>query len=157
MIWWMKIIRFLFLVKEIVSKEGEVHFRRYRLLALPWLRIYIHQILISDYDAHFHDHPWHFISYILKGSYHEKCTEYPNHIFEFSSVYSSEPAMSGLKPRRIIKHHAQDTHQITILTPEVWTCVITWGRPRYWGYRLQGGEWVGHKEYRQLKNEGKLR
>lgn len=51
------IIRKFFLVKEIISKEGEVHFRRYRLLATPWFNIYIHNIRRSDEDIHMHDHP----------------------------------------------------------------------------------------------------
>lgn len=147
MSWLTKLIRFLFLTKEIVAKNGDVHFRRYRLLALPWLRIYVHQILISDYDAHFHDHPWHFESRILSGSYREDCTIHPNHSVIWSHEYGAGDT---------IRHHAEDSHKLTLTSPEVWTFVITWGRPRYWGYQTEAG-WIGHQEYRQLKNEGKLR
>lgn len=157
MSWISKLIRRLFLTKEIVSKEGKVHFRRYRLLETPWFNIYIHQILRSDEDRHFHDHPWHFTSHILKGSYYERWTEYPDHKYEFQSVWSSKPAMPGLRPRNVIKHHAQDTHSLTLLTPEVWTLVFTSGRERVWGYRLDDGSWIDFKSYRMLKNEGKLR
>jgi len=150
-----KLIRFLFLTKEIVSKEGEVHFRRYRLLATPWFNIYIHQILKSDLDLHKHDHPWHFISFILKGGYYEVWTEHPHHALEWSSVYSSVPAMPGLKARRVIKHHAQDAHKLTLLSKEVWTLVFTSGRERVWGYQTPQG-WIDFKTYRSLKNEGKL-
>lgn len=65
------IIEILFaltLVKEIVSKSGELHFRRFRLLELPWFRIYIHQILKADKDLYEHDHPWSFIISIPAGS-----------------------------------------------------------------------------------------
>jgi hypothetical protein len=153
-----RIIRALFLVKEIISKEGKVHFRRYRLLATPWFNIYIHQILKSDEDAHFHDHPWNFLSYILKGSYHERWTSYPDHKWEYDTVWSSLPPQNlfKMKPRRVIRHHAQDAHSITILTPEVWTLVFTSGRARVWGYQTPQG-WIDFKTYRQLKNEGKLR
>jgi hypothetical protein len=152
----MKLIRKLFLTKEIVSKEGKVHFRRYRLLATPWFNIYIHQILKSDEEAHMHDHPWHFQSYIIKGSYAEKWTEYPDHLYAFESVWSSKPAMEGLAPRRVIRHHARDAHKITLLTPDVWTFVITWGRKRLWGYQTEQG-WIDFKTYRELKDEGRIR
>lgn len=147
MSWLTRLIRYLFLVKEIVAKNGEVHFRRYRLLALPWLRIYIHQICISDYDAHFHDHPWHFETRILSGSYREDCTIHPDHKVVWSRLYEASDT---------VRHHAQDSHKLTLQTPEVWTFVITWGKPRYWGYQTEAG-WIGHEEYRKLKNEGKWR
>ena len=71
-LWMKEVIRTFFLAKEIISKDGVVHFRRYRLLSTPWFNIYIHNILRSDEDAHFHDHPWGFFSFILnctKGGY----------------------------------------------------------------------------------------
>jgi hypothetical protein len=143
---WTWFIRTFFLVKEIVAKNGEVHFRRYRLFACPWLRIYIHQICISDYEAHFHDHPFNFKTRLLSGSYREDCSYHPDH----KTIYS-KPYKAG----DTIKHHAQDAHKLTLTSPEVWTFVITWGRSRYWGYQTESG-WIGHKEYRQLKNKGKL-
>lgn len=69
--WLIKIIRFLFLVKEIKSRYGHVHFRRYRLLSTPWFSIYIHHILKSDEDKDPHDHPFNFSSLILSGAYQE--------------------------------------------------------------------------------------
>lgn len=142
-----KIIRKLFLVKEITSKEGIVHFRRYRLLSLPWLRIYVHHILVSDYEDHFHTHPWHFESHILYGSYSEKWTKHPLHDQVINNKYSAGDA---------VQHNAKDAHQLTLISPEVWTFVITWGRPETWGYHTQQG-FIEHQIYRQLKNEGRLR
>lgn len=142
---WAWFIRTFFLVKEIVAKNGELHFRRYRLLALPWLRIYVHQILVSDYDAHMHDHPWHFESRIMSGSYREDCSLYPDYDVVWSREYTAGDT---------IKHHAQDVHKLTLTSKEVWTFVITWGRPRVWGYQTEQG-WIDHETYRKLKNEGK--
>lgn len=144
---WQKFIRWLFLVKEIISKLGQVHFRRYRLLETPWLRIYIHQILISDYDAHFHDHPWHFESRILSGSYREDCTYHPKHSAIHSGLYEAGDT---------IRHDSRDAHRLTLQTPEVWTFVIAWGKRREWGYRLDPDTWMSHESYRTMKNEGKL-
>lgn len=142
-----KIIRKLLLVKEIISKQGMVHFRRYRLLQTPWFAIYIHQICKSDMELDPHDHPWNFTSIILEGAYRERVWYPPNfdelHYFDH---YSGD----------VIEHKAEDAHKITLVSNEVWTLVFTSGRDRYWGYQTKAG-WIGHKEYRELKNEGKLR
>lgn len=147
MSWWDKFIRKFFLVKEIVSKYGQVHFRRFRLLQTPWFAIYIHQILRSDEDLDPHDHPWDFTSVILEGAYHED-SWYPP---DFDTMYSDD-YYSG----DVIEHKAVDAHKLRLISKEVWTLVFVSGRSRYWGYQTKSG-WIGHKEYRQLKNEGKLR
>lgn len=142
-----KLVNSLFLVKEIKSKQGEVHFRRYRLLQTPWFAIYIHHILVSDQDRDMHDHPWNFTSVILEGAYRE-ASSYPP---IFDKIYVRD-YYSG----DVIEHKAEDAHKITLVSNEVWTLVFTSGRNREWGYQTPAG-WIGHKEYRQLKNEGKLR
>lgn len=37
----------------------------------PWLNVYLHQFLHDDEDRALHDHPWWFISVMLKGCYIE--------------------------------------------------------------------------------------
>lgn len=142
-----KIIRKLLLVKEIISKTGQVHFRRYRLLQTPWFAIYVHQIRRSDEDLDPHDHPWNFSSIILEGSYEEASWYPPNFdVVHYRTFYSGD----------VIEHKAEDAHRIRLKSTEVWTLVFTSGREREWGYQTKAG-WIGHKEYRQLKTEGKLR
>ena len=143
-----KIIRKLFLVKEIVAKNGQVRFRRFRLLQTPWRAVYIHQIMGSDLDADMHDHPFDFSSVILEGAYQEQTSYAPDFVgSQFKTYYSGD----------VIVHKAEDVHKLTLISGEVWTLVFTSGRDRDWGYRLRDGSWVPHKTYRQLKNEGKLR
>jgi hypothetical protein len=146
MSWFISLIRFFFLVKEIVSKEGVVHFRRYRLISTRWFSLYIHQILKSDEDKHFHDHPWSFKSLLLKGSYEEWFRCPPKFDATFYRRY---------KTGEVVKHPAEDAHSLTLVTPEVWTLVLTTGHDRVWGYQTEKG-WIDFKTYRQLKNEGKL-
>lgn len=134
------------MVKKIVSKTGIVHFKRYRLLSLPKFNIYIHNIKQSDLDLHMHDHPWHFISFILKGIYREDSKIFPN----WKDKYIV------LCPGDFIKHHAKDSHKLTLLTDEVWTLVFTWGKKRLWGYHIDNDTWINHLQYRKLKNEGSL-
>lgn len=141
-----RIVRKCFLIKEIVSKEGEVHFRRYRLLATPWFNLYLHNIRRSDKDRHSHDHPWHFFSLIISGAYGETYRTYPHFDAETHVWY---------KTGMVIMHNARDVHKITLLTPQVWTLVLTSGRERVWGYRTKSG-WIDFKKYRQLKRDGQL-
>lgn len=141
-----RFIRKFFLIKEIVSKEGEIHFRRYRLLATPWFNLYLHNIRRSDEDRHMHDHPWHFLSLIISGSYGETYRTYPFFDAETHVWYDT-----GM----VIMHDARDVHKITLRTPEVWTLVLTSGRERVWGYRTKSG-WIDFKKYRQLKRDGQL-
>lgn len=138
------LIRKLFLVKEIKSKAGVVHFQRYRLLNTPWLKIYVHKICQSDQDRHMHDHPWNFVSLLLSGSYRE-----------YSAV---SPRWQDVKERviaagRMVRHHHTDAHRIRLLTPHVWSLVFAYGKTRPWGYQTERG-WMEHEEYRQWKNAG---
>lgn len=48
----------------------DVYLIRYILARNKWFSIYIHQFLRSDRDD-LHDHPWHFFSYLVRGSYKE--------------------------------------------------------------------------------------
>lgn len=121
----------------IVSKTGEVHFRRYRLLATPWFSIYLHQILKSDEDLDMHDHPWDFESMILSGAYSEFSKKEPDfkHI-EYNKYYAGD----------CIKHKATDAHKIILRSPSVWTLVCVSGRERDWGYQTSKG-WIDDKTY----------
>ncbi len=140
------LIRKLFLVKEIISQFGHVHFRRYRLLQTPWFAIYIHQILRSDEELDMHDHPWKFTSVILSGSYEETVTSPP---------YFDTTRWLRHYQGDVVEHAAEEAHRLRLTSKEVWTLVITSGRKREWGYQTKTG-WLGHKEYRQLKNERML-
>lgn len=139
-------LRKLLLVKEIVSKEGVLHFRRYRLLSTPWFTLYLHHICKSDEDLHMHDHPWDFESMILSGSYAE-FSKYPPNFDKvtYNKYYAGD----------VIKHKAADVHKIMLLTPEVWTLVCVTGKKQPWGYQTAQG-WMDHILYRALKNKGQL-
>ena len=147
------LINRLFLVKEIYSKDGVCHFRRYRLLSTPWFSVYIHNILASDEDRDPHDHPWGFLAFMFWGSYLE----------EWLGANENWMYWNGSKLRQDVRgigslywHRAKDFHKITLKSPSVWTLVIASARKRPgWGYQTRNG-WVHFKEYRKLKNEGKL-
>jgi hypothetical protein len=142
---WIRFIRWLFLVKEIISKEGTVHFRRYRLLSTPWFNIYVHQICHSDRERDRHDHPWDYSSLILQGAYFEITKDLDSLQIEIIPRYAGD----------VIEHKAEEAHRINLITDEVWTLVVTSKTRRVWGYQTVKG-WIDHITYRQLKNKNLL-
>ncbi len=139
------LLRKLFLVKEIKSKTGTLHFQRFRLLDIEdSLRIYVHRISASDEDAHMHDHPWDFRSLILRGSYTEESVAH----------VGQTPVTRTYTPGTVIEHEYSDFHQITLNTPVVWSLVVATGMRHPWGY-LVNERWVPQDTYRDWKN-GKL-
>lgn len=139
-------LRKLFLEKEIISREGVIHFRRWRLLSLPWFSIYIHQIFKEDQDKYLHDHPWDYFNLILKGSYTEEYSFSMKHYtrklnflnYSFNDSY------------RFHKIHSLNSKLVT-------TLFITGRRKREWGYKI-GEYWIHNDFYRKNKDiESKLK
>lgn len=137
------LINKLFLVKEIVSKEGELHFRRYRLLECSLFAIYIHAIYKHDEDGHLHSHPWNFWSLILKGGYEEI----------FKSKYNSDYINYTKKPFSLSFRFYDDYHKVIKLFSTTWTLVFCSPRNKNytWGYDVSGTH-VNFDEYRRNKN-----
>lgn len=127
---------------EIKSKSGVVHFRRWTILKTPWFAVYLHHILRGDEDLHPHNHPWNFISLILKGFY-----------WEYDRFWNKRKYKSfNLNIKK-----AKEFHKLELTAP-VWTLVFC-GKKKFkeivsdWGYLVEGQE-VDHKTYRELKRSG---
>src|SRR5688572_9771849 len=137
------------LIKDIKSKAGIQHFKRWNILSTPWFRIYLHEISRADEDFHLHSHPWHFISLILKGGYSEK----------WISERESKHIMPYKMKYELISHHrwnilfrkAGDFHKIIDIKPSTKTLVFTFGKKRPWGFYVDG-KVISNDEYRKMKN-----
>ena len=152
----MSLINRFFLVKEIISQAGEVHFRRWRLIQTPLFAVYIHKIARSDEEKDPHSHPWKFASLILSNGYTEQLWEMGNPIigdFNLRTVVRY-PGTVAYRPTTTF-------HKITLLDPlrSTWTLVVTGPRNHdLWGYSTDNG-WVDHISYRDDKqrNQARLR
>lgn len=128
-----KILRKLFLVREIISQAGVLHFQRWRIFYTSWFALYIHRIYQADRDDHLHSHPWNFVSLILSGGYDELTDErrwYPAGSF--------------------IYHKHSDFHKIIELDKPTTTLVFTWGKRKPWGF-LVDGSIIDNDSYRAMK------
>lgn len=94
---------------------------RYTLLSTRLFSIKLHHILSSD-DECLHDHPWTFISILLRGTYIEE----------------SDNGYKGFGPGSILFRRAQWKHRLMIDKP-VWSCVITFRKVREWGFWTKKG------------------
>lgn len=128
------------LIKEIKSKTGVVHFRRWELLKTPWFSIWLHGIYKEDQDEHLHNHPWDFISVVLWGSYLEALKTKVNTQF----------------PGRINVRNGVGYHKILkLLTKTVYTLFFVTKPKREWGYCVDD-KFVDNVTYREMKNAGKF-
>ncbi len=135
------------LVKEIKSKKGVLHFRRWKICSTRWFNIYLHYINKADEDKHMHDHPWSFWSVILKGGY----IEYVGHL-------NSQEKNNYKIVKRGFLHMAYRkknvSHMIGVLEEPTWSLVFTGPGGRKWGYMTEDG-WKDHETYRTEKNQSK--
>lgn len=114
------------------------NYMRRWILRLPWLHLRLHNILRSDKGRDLHDHPFDFISIILRGSYTE-ITPGP----DGTKVEKVWPRFS------VIRRKAEDLHALKLHAGPVWTLVIAGQVRRKWGFMTKNG-WIPWTKYEQL-------
>jgi hypothetical protein len=126
------------LIKEIRSKKGVLHFKRWRILKTPWFSIYIHGIYMHDLDPHSHNHPWKIWTMILKGGYLEKIESGGSDNFRIRNPghMSYTTTESFHKIKRMIK------------TPTYTLAIVGKRTNELWGYKVDG-DFIDHKKYRK--------
>lgn len=126
--------------KKVIHRGDNIPYLvRYSIFSCRWFAIKVHHILISDDDC-LHDHPWSFISILLRGSYQEVSSIYgKQHYAHFPKKYSAGD---------VLYRKADWAHKL-VLEPgkTVWTLVITFKKEREWGFFTKDG-WVKWFKYR---------
>lgn len=92
---------------------------RYHLLRTPWFRVMFHVFHRSDADVELHDHPWSFLTIILKGGYTEV-----RPIAAFRSMLKYE------------RDGWQFTHPSVIERAICRPGMVLW-RPHWWAHRVE--------------------
>lgn len=129
----------------VLHQGGEPYLvRRYVIPRNNYLNVYLHKFVKSDYDEALHDHPWWFISLILKGEYVE---------------HQLHGVMNHRKAGSIAFRKATTMHRVELFYPQnqwglpegytpspVWTLVVTGRRIREWGFACPKG-WCPWEEF----------
>lgn len=126
------------------EKTGALYLRRWRIVQTPWFGIYLHKITMPDKDRDLHDHPWSFLSVVLRGGYDEQLGADP--VIGYTLVRTRSWLSVAFR-------RATDAHRIMRLhrTP-TWTFVLVGRRRRSWGFYTPQG-YVGWREYLGLPPE----
>src|SRR5574341_86665 len=98
----------------------------------------VHHILRSDHGRDPHDHPWWFVSIILRGGYYEVRFD--------ADGGSGEARWHG--PGSILFRRATDLHKLMLPDGQTaWTLFITGKKCQTWGFKPEGRDKIPYHEY----------
>lgn len=128
----------------LTREDGGVYLKRWWIIPRNrFMNLYLHQFLGSDDDRALHDHPWWFVSWIIKGEYDE-LTPGPRFDVDRDSLKRTlrmrwsivfRPADWAHRVQLIQVHEGQWVEQ------PVWTLILTGSRGRKWGFHCPKG-WI---------------
>ena len=135
----------LYQEKRLITREsGELYMTRWYLIKNSMFNLMLHKIVLSDHEC-VHDHPWNFISLILKGGYveHSEREVRNGYIKKWSKIYH---------PFQILYRKAEHRHRLEI-HQTCWSLVLRFKVRRKWGFWTKLG-WVHWKLFNEKENCG---
>lgn len=110
-----------------IGKHQDVYMFRWMLLPKnEYFNVYLHKFLRDD-NIHYglHDHPWNFLTIVLRYGYHELLQDRPPRVLlPFNVVYRKAEYIHAVRLRRGIDGKIK----------EAWTLNFTFKRRRQWGF-----------------------
>jgi hypothetical protein len=103
---------------------------RWALFRTPSFGIWIHKLCRSDYERAQHDHPFGFVSIILKNGYKEV----------------TDGGILTHKPGSILVRPAEWKHRVVIDGKPSWNLLFVGRRRRRWGF-FPDGKWCWWRQY----------
>ena len=124
--------RWGFWERFLIGFRDDLYLDRLGIVTTPWFSIKLHRIYRPDRQRDLHDHPWNFVSFILRGSYVEDTPQ-------------------GQRRRRWFNFkRAEDRHSIReVSRSPVWTLIYTGPKRRSWGF-WRGGKFIPWRQYDKL-------
>lgn len=118
-----------FVVPHYDDPNGEPYLVRWRLISTPWFGVFLHRLGTPDPRDTLHNHPWPFLSVILRGSYMEFVKS------NVPGVYAESRLIKRLNYKGL-----NDWHWIASLDRvPTWTLMFVGRRRKVWGYLDRGG------------------
>lgn len=140
---------------------GRWNFFRARLM---WPRL--HHIATPDLDRHLHDHPAHFLSIVLAGSYVEArpvgidpCWEPASRWngIEWEADLQERVTLTTRYPGSVAFRWSTDRHRIVHVEPGTFTLFIFLGGKRcWWGFYTPMGK-IWWRDYPSVHDAGQLK
>lgn len=114
-----------------LDSPADVYLSRLFLIKTRWFGVYFHILRRPDYARCEHDHPWPFVTCVLRGGYVEEVN---------GKTFARRPGYIGYRPR------AFEHRIVTIPKGTAWTLVIRGADRIEWGFRTTVGK-VSWQEY----------
>jgi hypothetical protein len=115
----------------IPCENGLMYLARLRIIQTPWFGIYLHDIYEPDAARDPHNHPWSFVSIVLRGSYTELL--WPDAEHAWWIVRQTHRRWS------IHRMSRQSAHRIAYAAPGLKTLILTGPRRSNWGFFTPAG------------------
>jgi hypothetical protein len=107
------------------KNEGQVYLRRLRVVNTPWFSIMVHWINEPDTGRYSHDHPWNFISWVVRGAYWEEVWPTEKH-FDLHLP----PLQSTRRRWSLHRMSFKAAHRIVLTSADTVTLIVTGKRRR---------------------------
>ncbi len=131
------------LFEKRVIGDGTPMLTRYILFRVPSFGIFLHHMHRSDHDRALHDHPWPFVSVVLRGGYRE---------IHDQTLDGSQVSLYH-RPGSVLVRPAEWRHRFALYLnldtepdTEAWTLVFVGRRSRRWGFFTPQG-WCWWRKY----------
>jgi len=119
--------------------DGTDYLVRLRVVQTPWFGIYLHDIHKDDGDRAPHNHPWSFLSFVVRGNYTEwlypEPLSRPEHYVEQTHGRWTVHRMGRIAAHRIVE-----------AAPGLKTLIVTGPRQASWGFFV-GGKHIDWSDY----------
>lgn len=120
--------------------DGSLYMARFWLLRTRWLSVRLHHIATADLDRHFHDHPWSFVSLVLRGGYREARPAAIDPCFIDGETEVERAIVRVRNAGSVALRRATDRHRVTGVMPETWTLVVMGPKRQWWGFYTPRGK-----------------
>lgn len=136
---------------HIYGEDGSPYMYRYWLFRSRWLSARIHHIASHDRDPYMHDHPWSFVSVVLRGCYMEQRPLDPTHpVFNEAGVEPCGGTARG--PGSICYRRACDRHRISFVGSGTYTLFILGPLVQWWGFYTPAAK-LYYRDYLKARSE----
>lgn len=134
----------LFASFDIPCNDG-LYLRRLRIVQTPLFGVYLHEMHAPDSDRDFHDHPFNFVSLVLKGGYRELLQDSRTDPHAAQGVRTVEYGRWSVHRMRTTQGH----RIIALKDNPTYTLVLVGRRLQNWGFWTRAG-WIQWDKYHEI-------